>query len=665
MLFSCLLTILVLPLTASDAVSCPAQCDCSVKDAVRCLSPAITDIASLGLPRDVTYILISGTSATHLSDKCFREMTIVLRLLLESNQISVITPGTFSDLVELKTLKLTHNRLNSLPTGVFDKLIHLEQLFLDQNSLTHIEENLFTPLVNLKELLLNKNKLAMLSEGLFRSLTKLKVLNLSRNTLASLPQMIFSTLSSLEKLLLYDNKLRSIECEMFRNLEELVELSYFGNHMESIAPGSFDSLHKLQVLKLSKNKLQLLPWGLLLHMPNLTMLTIYENPLKELPEVLFGVMDMLKKLWIYKTQLYTVPDYVFSNLTKLELLVLTMNPRLSYLPSNAFSGLHSLLELSLHTNNLTTLEVDLFQGLQNLRIISLYRNNMKILPRNLLCSVVNLEKIYLNGTKLEMLPGHFFCMLPKLQEVHLYNNPWRCNCDIQELRDWVNIQLNIVWSPWSLICDQPLQFKNVSLLSTSHQCHFSTNATPIKSSSLGTISHQPSDQPGILTTTNFDGVQFATLTTATTSTIPKTTGGRMIQRSKHVASRSPAPISHSSSYYYLFTRRSTSHSEFYPTTPFGKTTHDKTGTTSGVHPNLNTNPETYHGSISMQHPWIPFHFKAPYSKILFYLHLPCLTGQFTAILVAICILYKINHLNHLHSFVLPVILLKISGTVEE
>lgn len=665
MLFSFLLTILVQPLMAVDVVSCPAQCDCSVKDAVRCLGPAITDIASLGLPRDVTYILISGTSATQLNDKCFREMPVVLRLLLESNQISVITPGTFSDLVELKTLKLTHNKLSSLPTGVFDKLIHLEQLFLDQNSLMHIEANLFTPLINLKELLLNKNKLIMLPEGLFHSLTKLKVLNLSRNNLASLPLMIFSTLNSLEKLFLYDNKLRSVESEMFRNLEELVELSCFGNLIEYIAPGSFDSLRKLQVLKLSKNQLQSLPWGLLLHLPNLTMLTLYENPLKELPEVLFGEMDMFKKLWLYKTQLYTVPDYVFSNLTNLELLVLTINPRLSYLPTNAFSGLRSLLELSLHTNNLTTLEEDLFQGLQNLRIISLYRNNLKSLPGKLLHSVVNLEKIYLNDTKLETLPGHFFCMLPKLQEVHLYDNPWRCNCDIHNLLGWVKIQLDIVRNPRSLICDQPLQLKNVPLLSANHLCHFSINATHISSTSLGTISHQPSDQPRVLTITNFNDVQFTTGTTATTSTIPKTTVERLIHRSKHAATSSPAPISHSSSYYYLLSRRSTCHNEFDQTIPFGKTTRDKTGTTSSIHTTLNANPQTYHGSISMQHPWILFHLKAPYSKIFFYLHLLCLTGQLMAILVAGCVLYKINHLKHLHSFVLPVVLLKMSGTVEE
>ncbi|KAM7160716.1 LOW QUALITY PROTEIN: platelet glycoprotein V [Macrochelys suwanniensis] len=455
---------------------CPKKCECILKDAIHCFGPGIKDLASLGLPTNMTHILITNTNATDLKDKVFSGMTVLQRLILSSNQLFLIFPGAFKGLVKLKTLKLLDNKLTQLPTGVFDEIVDLQQLILENNLLKDIERSLFDKLVNLQELFLNKNHLTELPDEVLRNLAKLKLLNLSRNYLAALPRNIFSTLTRLETLAVYMNRLSSIDSGVFDNLRELQELFLRSNGIQSIAPGAFRNLLKLKSLTLSRNKLQLLPHGLFLHLHDM-----------------FGEMRNLRSLWVYDTKLSTVPGFVFGNLTDLELLVLTFNPELTVLPRNMFSGLNELGSLSLHTNNLSSLPEGIFQGLQKLQEISLF-NNRIVLPKNLFYNLNNLQAIYLNCTSLQSLPGDFFTSLPKLQEVVLNHNPWKCDCQIAEFKGWLQRNLDILKNVPFLTCDSPVALRNISLLSLPDD-HFhcsSTTALPHHTFESATRSHTSS-----------------------------------------------------------------------------------------------------------------------------------------------------------------------------
>ncbi|NXI49617.1 GPV protein, partial [Chloroceryle aenea] len=447
-----------------DATVCPEKCDCSSKNAIHCSGPHIKDLESLNLPCNVTEIHIMGTNVTHLQD-VFSRMMELQRLILSSNNISLISPVAFKGLRRLKALKLLDNKLVELPPEVFDDMVQLQQLIIENNRLKSIEESLFDKLASLEELFLNKNQLTALPSGVLRKLAKLKVLNLSRNYLAALPRNIFSALTRLEKLMLYFNRLSSIESGMFDSLKELLELFLHCNNIQTISPDAFHCLHKLRSLTLSRNKLEVLPPGLFLHLHDLSKLTLYKNPLKSLPEILFGEMRHLGSLWLYHTKLSTIPDFVFSNLTNLELLVLSFNPELSVLPKNAFSGLNELRGLSLHTNNISSLPEGIFLSLQKLQNISLFDKRLEVLPRNLFHNLKHLQKVYLNSTKLQSLPGDFFTALPELQEVFLHDNPWKCDCQILGFREWLQKSTEIVKDVPSLMCYSPLALQNISLVS--------------------------------------------------------------------------------------------------------------------------------------------------------------------------------------------------------
>ncbi|XP_062987792.1 platelet glycoprotein V [Elgaria multicarinata webbii] len=432
-----------------------SECSYVLRDAFRCSGAGIHDLASLGIPNNVTQMLIMSTSATELADGLFADMKVLQRLILSSNQLSAISPGCFEGLGQLKTLKLSNNKLRQLPGGVFDPLLRLQQLALEHNRLLSLPPGLFDRLLNLQELSLSKNFLAALPGQLFRRLARLEQLDLSRNQLVALPRNIFSTLSSLKKLILSANGLASLEPGLFAHLGALLELQLHSCAIGAVAPGAFHGLRQLQTLTLSDNRLPTLPAELFFPLRRLARLTLHRNPLQALPRRLFGETPHLHSLCLCETRLSTLPALMLSNLTRLERLGLSLNPRLSALPGGVFRGLASLEALSLHSNNLSSLAEEVFGGLENLRELSLFGNRITGLPPNVFRHLGRLETLYLNNTGLRALPGDVFASLPSLQKVWLDGNPWRCCCELAAFASWLRKNTGLVQDAAAVTCHSP------------------------------------------------------------------------------------------------------------------------------------------------------------------------------------------------------------------
>ncbi|XP_011816647.1 PREDICTED: platelet glycoprotein V [Colobus angolensis palliatus] len=345
----------VLGLLRAQPFPCPPACKCVFRDAAQCSGGDVARIAALGLPTNLTHILLFGMGRGVLQNHSFSGMTVLQRLMLSDSHISAVAPGAFNDLVKLKTLRLSRNKITHLPGALLDKTVLLEQLFLDHNALRGIDQSMFQKLVNLQELALNQNQLDFLPASLFTNLGNLKLLDLSGNNLTHLPGGLLGAQAKLERLLLHSNRLVSLDSGLLNGLGALTELQLHRNHIRSITPGAFDRLPNLSSLTLSRNHLAFLPSALFLHAHNLTLLTLFENPLAELPGVLFGEMGGLQELWLNRTQLRTLPAAAFRNLSRLRSLGVTLSPRLSALPQGAFQGLGELRVLSLHSNGLTAL----------------------------------------------------------------------------------------------------------------------------------------------------------------------------------------------------------------------------------------------------------------------------------------------------------------------
>ncbi|XP_008837268.1 platelet glycoprotein V [Nannospalax galili] len=421
---------------------CPQACKCVVRDAAQCSGGSVAHIAALGLPTNLTHILLFRMGQGVLQNHSFSGMTVLQRLMLSDSHVSDIAPGTFNDLIKLKTLKLSRNKITHLSGSLLDKMVLLEQLFLDHNALKGIDQNMFQKLVNLQELYLNQNQLVFLPANLFTNLGKLKLLDLSGNNLTHLPKGLLGAQRKLEKLLLHSNQLSSVDSGLLDPLSALKELHLDRNHLRSIAPGAFDRLGNLNSLTLSRNRLQSLPPALFLHSSSLTWLTLFENPLEELPDVLFGEMAGLRELWLNGTQLRTLPAAAFRNLSGLRVLGVTRNPRLGALPG------------------------DVLRGLDHLRHVSLCHNRLRALPRALFRNLSSLETVQLEHNQLEALPGDLFEALPQLRQILLGRNPWLCDCGLWPFLQWLRRHPTLLGGDQPPRCGGPepragLEFRDV------------------------------------------------------------------------------------------------------------------------------------------------------------------------------------------------------------
>uniref|UniRef100_A0A2K5CC69 Glycoprotein V platelet n=1 Tax=Aotus nancymaae TaxID=37293 RepID=A0A2K5CC69_AOTNA len=369
----------VLGLLRAQPFPCPPACKCVFRDAAQCSGGDVARISALGLPTNLTHILLFRMSRGVLQNHSFSGMTVLQRLMLSDSHISAIAPGTFNDLRKLKTLRLSRNQITHLPGALLDNMVLLEQLFLDHNALSDLDQNLFQKLANLQELVLNQNQLDFLPPSLFTNLGNLKLLDLSGNDLTHLPEGLLGAQAKLERLLLHSNRLVSLDSGLLNSLGALTDLQLHRNHIGSIAPGTFDRLPNLNSLTLARNHLAFLPSALFLHSHNLTLLTLFEEPFwTELPGVLSGRWG-LRELWLNGT----TPAGLRGD----------PEPRFSGAPAGAFQAWASSGKLALHSNSLTALPDGLLRRPRQAGARCPATQQLRALPRALFRNLSSLESV--------------------------------------------------------------------------------------------------------------------------------------------------------------------------------------------------------------------------------------------------------------------------------
>ncbi|XP_017545870.1 leucine-rich repeat and transmembrane domain-containing protein 2 [Pygocentrus nattereri] len=151
-------------------------------------------------------------------------------LTLSANNITMMEPGSFSNLSSLLQLDLSRNHLLTFHPSTFSQLSSLELLDLSSNFLINLPADLFSDLVSLQELVLRDNRLKVLSPKQFQSLTELQHLDLSFNSLATLPPGLLDGPQALAWLSLAGNKLWTLQRSVLEPLTALQHLQLEGNH---------------------------------------------------------------------------------------------------------------------------------------------------------------------------------------------------------------------------------------------------------------------------------------------------------------------------------------------------------------------------------------------------------------------------------------------------
>lgn len=285
-------------------------------------------------------------------------------------------------------------------------------------------------------------------------------IDLDRNGLRILGERAFGTLPSLRRLSLRHNNLSFITPGAFKGLPRLAELRLAHNgELRYLHVRTFAALGRLRRLDLAACRLFSIPERLLTELPALRELTAFDNLFRRVPGALRGLANLthahlersrieavasssllglrrLRSLSLQANRVRAVHAGAFGDCGSLEDLLLNDN-LLAALPAAAFRGLRRLRTLNLGGNALASVARAWFSDLAELELLYLDRNSIAFVEEGAFQNLSGLLALHLNGNRLTMLswaafqPGFF------LGRLFLFRNPWRCDCQLEWLRDWM------------------------------------------------------------------------------------------------------------------------------------------------------------------------------------------------------------------------------------
>ncbi|OCT90717.1 hypothetical protein XELAEV_18019334mg [Xenopus laevis] len=439
-------------------------------------------IPNLSLLTNLKKLILSNNQIISIDDTAFHSLQNLQELYLQHNQIDYLSEQLFERTQQLHTLDLSYNKLVSVPRHLISSTEILDKFYLTGNRLTEIPDNFFEGLDNLAYVYLDDNPFQCnCALENFKSWLEDNSFNIYTMKDGDTTQDEFSVVCTSP----YQVPLLKFPMDHCRNIGDLEFTMHPFSYMDSVttldATGSTPittEFQKYTQMKTSssswacsnlctteknvvkdKQETQCTHMGLtsvpMTCIPSNTSILILKfNDLKSVNTSTFKSLPLLEldlsnnamtsitvdlplgleELNLANNSFDHIPD--LSMLTNLNKLILSYN-NITSVPNTAFHELQNLHQLYLQHNRIDYLSEQVFNHSQQLHTLDLSYNKLVSVPRHLISQAEKLDKFYLTGNRLTEIPEDFFKGLKNLAYVYLDDNPFQCNCTLENFKIWV------------------------------------------------------------------------------------------------------------------------------------------------------------------------------------------------------------------------------------
>uniref|UniRef100_A0A8C6VF43 Trophoblast glycoprotein n=1 Tax=Naja naja TaxID=35670 RepID=A0A8C6VF43_NAJNA len=204
---------------------------------------------------------------------------------------------------------------------------------------------------------------------------------------------------------------------------------------------------------------------------------------KELTSIPAGIPGYTRNLFITGNQIAHVGSQDLQGLHNLVTLSLELE-------SDSIGGRAALVIIGLRSNKIIYLPLGMLSSLPKLEYLDL-RNNSLIDIKNSTFSGLHLKYLDLTSNAFKTLRREALFSLERQSHLSLFlkDNPFVCNCDIEELVNWLNQSRQVV-DVEKLACIFPQDLKNTSLVElvgADLECHYSQHSENVLQSSYAAL----------------------------------------------------------------------------------------------------------------------------------------------------------------------------------
>ncbi|XP_075716277.1 toll-like receptor 3 [Rhinoderma darwinii] len=369
---------------------------------------------------------------TKIPEKAFLSCTGLAELRLNSNGIKEINGNPFENLQSLRILDVSHNKMTSTALGDKQQLSNLTELLYSHNMIKELKKEDFMFLGNnsLQKLDLSTNPVREIQADCFQQLTYLHTLIMANMTIGpKLTEDLCSQLActQINVLILLNSQLTKIHNTTFKSLDStnLSVLDVSKNTLSEIDNDSFIYLHHLRSLNLEENQVSHLTsraFNGLSKVTYLNMKTFFSSSKEpKIDDLSFQWLQNLQYLNMEQNKKMYFSENTFTGLKSLMNLSLS-ECTFQTISNRTFSSLSNshLISLNLTKTSFTTLQCRAFYGLEHLKMLDLGVNQIdQILTGQEFEGLHSIKQIYLSYNKHLTLTSSSFCNVPTLEKLNL------------------------------------------------------------------------------------------------------------------------------------------------------------------------------------------------------------------------------------------------------